>query len=658
MITELIKWGCPSTTIEITIGNDGYYAFQPKEYGKFVTVVRHINASGGSSYKIKNDKGAVISKSAKDLDIMMRYMNIQVDNPICVLNQEHSRSFLKDTDDRKRFDLFAKASQIEAIDSDLHDCKVSYEACEIKLRTEYRILKIKKDDVNKISEKYRKYMSAETLREKIKDLNDEIVWINIRNMEASIETINKRIKEDRSEVERLENERKSRDTFIVTIKNSVKEHINQLKSTNEEMIQIRGGYDQHRSSLNEIKEQVMNQRGICNKIKSQLTHKLADIAAVEESLSTTSNTQQIDIENMKNNNDDKITRLQEESHEIEIIAGNGHRDIALLGDTLEGKQNNLDNLISNRTSITNKISQIDRQVSDIDTKNNNRLAVYGHQMPNFLNDIEAEFKRGKFDEMPRGPIGRYVAVTNSEYQPMVEKILGSILTSFVCHSSKDARTLSAMYSRRFQRGSNISIITTKFSKRVHCVTKGKVDTPPGTICVYDALKVSDPVVENCLIDQVGVESMLMTESSDIAQRCCVNTQNVPRNLKKIYVLKPSCEYYPAPNYRTYGIRLSAPKYLQTNVRMYVQQMKNEQNDLKSQLVDVDRQIKEIKISIKEIQEQIRDKKKKISSLDSKISYLKNEINDIRAFEYPRGDETDVLVCNTQIIYFFLLFLLF
>lgn len=96
LFTELVMKGQNSASIEIQIYNyksDGYdYA----RFGDKIIVIRSITASGGSSYKIKNGSGDLISSSREDLMRILMYLNIQVDNPVCVLNQDASRSFLRE----------------------------------------------------------------------------------------------------------------------------------------------------------------------------------------------------------------------------------------------------------------------------------------------------------------------------------------------------------------------------------------------------------------------------------------------------------------------------------------------------------------------------------------------------------------------------------
>lgn len=64
-------------------------------YGDKITVVRTISTTSGS-YTIKNANGTVITKKVDDLHRILMYHNVQVDNPVFVLNQDSAREFLKE----------------------------------------------------------------------------------------------------------------------------------------------------------------------------------------------------------------------------------------------------------------------------------------------------------------------------------------------------------------------------------------------------------------------------------------------------------------------------------------------------------------------------------------------------------------------------------
>lgn len=92
---ELIRLGQNIAKIEIVLSNSGPDAYEPHLFGNKIVVVRTITKTS-STYSIKNGRtGAVVYRRSQELLQILLYHNIQVDNPVFVLNQDCSREFLK-----------------------------------------------------------------------------------------------------------------------------------------------------------------------------------------------------------------------------------------------------------------------------------------------------------------------------------------------------------------------------------------------------------------------------------------------------------------------------------------------------------------------------------------------------------------------------------
>ncbi len=112
-----IKKNCDKAEISITIRNQGDEAYKPYIYGDRITIERKLSADSASSYKIyskdrkskkkfkkkseQNNYFALCIRKDKlqstkklEIDYISQHFNIQVDNPICFLNQETSKHFL------------------------------------------------------------------------------------------------------------------------------------------------------------------------------------------------------------------------------------------------------------------------------------------------------------------------------------------------------------------------------------------------------------------------------------------------------------------------------------------------------------------------------------------------------------------------------------
>lgn len=71
--------------------------------------------------------GEIISTKRDELDNIITAMNIQVDNPISVLNQDISRTFLVSSKPSEKYNLFMKATLLDTIDKNYKEAR---EICE------------------------------------------------------------------------------------------------------------------------------------------------------------------------------------------------------------------------------------------------------------------------------------------------------------------------------------------------------------------------------------------------------------------------------------------------------------------------------------------------------------------------------------------------
>lgn len=103
--------------IRVTLLNKGDDSFEHDSYGDYITVERTIAIRGGyNGYKLYSADNVEQSRSKKDLDEMLDKLNIQVENPVAILDQEEAKKFLtgKDTD---KYNFFMKATELERIDN-------------------------------------------------------------------------------------------------------------------------------------------------------------------------------------------------------------------------------------------------------------------------------------------------------------------------------------------------------------------------------------------------------------------------------------------------------------------------------------------------------------------------------------------------------------
>ncbi|KAA6429283.1 MAG: structural maintenance of chromosomes 6 [Trebouxia sp. A1-2] len=108
---EFIRKGAHEALISVTLWNKGEDAYQPEKWGSFITIDRRIGNS--CSWSIKDAKGRKREENRASLDGILDALNLNGSNPIAVMTQDITRSFLagsNEKSDRKKFDIYMEAT--------------------------------------------------------------------------------------------------------------------------------------------------------------------------------------------------------------------------------------------------------------------------------------------------------------------------------------------------------------------------------------------------------------------------------------------------------------------------------------------------------------------------------------------------------------------
>jgi len=112
-----------SAKVRVTLLNEGGDGYKQELYGDSITIERTIALKGGyNGYKLYADNGKEISRNKRDLDDMLDHLNIQVENPVAILDQEEAKKFLKGKPSEK-YQFFLKYVHREVPGNVLCLCK-------------------------------------------------------------------------------------------------------------------------------------------------------------------------------------------------------------------------------------------------------------------------------------------------------------------------------------------------------------------------------------------------------------------------------------------------------------------------------------------------------------------------------------------------------
>ncbi|XP_055640392.1 structural maintenance of chromosomes protein 6 isoform X2 [Toxorhynchites rutilus septentrionalis] len=644
-VKQLIKHGETQATIEIHLENDSFDAFERNVYGNKIIVVRTINASGATNYKLKSESGNVVSTSRSELLKLILYLNIQVDNPVCVLNQDLARSFLKDSDEKKQYTLFLKATQMDAIMAKLNDCTPKLENAKHNLDCNEKNLRHKMREIEELQEKYRNLQSVEELKELVKNARIKLGWRKVMNMEAECTQVEDQLREKLGTMKEYMNAIQNREAIEIEIERTVQRYRNDIDAKKTTFGEIKDKYVQARRVAQQLLEQLADKKRQIVKIKDRMTRQEEDIKSLEVDLKQRSESGFNRVVEEKKRNEQMIVELSDKKQDILVIIENSKRDVDNLHNTLNQISDAKEENNHKRVAKQHERSRTEAQLRQFESSSRDNLSVFGQNMPAFVAKIKELHKQGRFTELPRGPLGQYIKVKDKKWTAMIETVISpGMLTAFYVNSDADRNTMNQLIQREFPEMRGRTIITSRFHKQVYDVCEGSVGEIRNAHSLMNLISVSDPVVMNCLIDQVRIETILAVEEQNLAIHLTSQSENVPRNLQKVVVMEPFSEFFPMPNYRSYGLQKRNARYLQVNLSELKKQTEARMVHLDEELKVLNQHIEQETRKQNEKQRALNDRQRQLAKQQQELNSLEVRINELKAIEYPAESE-DVTLQN-------------
>uniref|UniRef100_A0A672HHW3 Structural maintenance of chromosomes protein 6 n=1 Tax=Salarias fasciatus TaxID=181472 RepID=A0A672HHW3_SALFA len=563
-----VKQGESSADVSITLRNIGKDAYKPDVYGSSITVDLKITREGLRTYKLRSKSGQIISTKKEELLSILDNFNIQVNNPVSVLTQEMSKYFLHSKGEGEKYKFFMKATQLEQMKEDFVYIKTTKHITEDKVGQHNECLKELKRKCQEKEECYRSMASLDSLRSKKEELQKQMAWALVIR-EWKVATLVYFAHQITATVGAGCSHRQSASLFCFCVIVQ-----NKVEEAEEK-------YKQIQEKLEGITQQVQDLQPKCAelKVEAQKWNTLAVISGHEQSLNS--------------------SFIYSSSPEQEFLMR-----------SIEVNRRNLRTLESSRS---------------------NRLRRFGEHMPGLLSAIEDAYKKGQFKQKPRGPLGFLISLKDPELALAVEVCLKGQLQAFTCDNHDDERLLQTLMARAMPNSRRPVIITSQFLPRVHDTRKRAVNHPDYP-SVLQALEIEDPVVANCLIDQKGIESILLIKNRTEARRV-MQGRNPPKNCNQAFS-KDGDQIFTNRNYTADQTRAN---YLSGDVEEEIRCVSDHCFCVRiQQLVVCGIQASVAKAT--EISPERLDVRRTARSLDSEINRLEAKIN---AQQEQQGDPVEV-----------------
>lgn len=525
-LKDLIKNGCYSTKITITLNNSAYGAYNPGVYGDEIIIERTIKRDGPASFSLKTENGKEISHKKKDIQVIIDYFSIPISNPMCFLSQDAARSFLTASTAQDKYNHFMKGTLLMDINNNLEHAKRTCLSANENMSLHLENLKLLKKDYEDAKKLVRQLDQTSTLNEDKRLLQGKSCWIDVEYNQKSVKkrendiiTIQKKLKElgessqkrnakiarydadnriDTEEIQKQNEEWKVKDQRHQEVKDQLRE--------------VRHSFDMTKENVNEAENKIKE----CNKKISDLDKNINHLKEeIKKRMGGDKEQMRVDMDNLIKKNDELNDLMNILSSEIQ---------------DLENKQRTVNRRRDEELKqIDTTVYRNRQELKKIREGNVSFLSNFDSRMETLLQQIQ--HNKNRFKTIPIGPLGNYVTVKDNhrEWAPDIQKVLSSTLSSFVVSCPEDNRTLRQLIKSCGIR-SNITITTyRKFEK--YNIDSGRAQS--NYPAIIDTLEFSKPELREVFIDLNSIEKVILIRDHNAARNFLkTNPRNVKMALSK------------------------------------------------------------------------------------------------------------------------------
>uniref|UniRef100_A0A8C5HJI8 Structural maintenance of chromosomes protein 6 n=1 Tax=Gouania willdenowi TaxID=441366 RepID=A0A8C5HJI8_GOUWI len=626
-----VKEGENSADVSITLRNKGKDAYKPEVYSSAIIIDLRITRDGLRSYKLKSKSGHIISTKKEELISILDNFNIQVNNPVSVLTQEMSKHFLHSKGEGDKYKFFMKATQLDQMREDFIYIKQTKHVTNDKIEQQNEGLKELKRKYLEKEDRYKSLSSLDELRDKLQELQKQMAWALVIEMEKDLEPVREKLQADRQstvkydeKVEEWKNKIEESERKYKQIQEKLEAITNQVQDLQPKCAELKAEAQKRNTDLKTVEVRAKQMSLILCYISASIMLLFSFFPSLFLSISQALGTESQDRANRVN--------------QIQTDLENLRHQISTLGQQIDQYEHAISRAkeeqgkMKEQAALQRSIEANKRNLLMVERSRSNRLQRFGEHMPALLNAIEEAHKRGQFKQKPRGPLGYLISLKDTELALAVEVCLKGSLQAFTCDNHDDERLLQSIMAKFCPGGRRPVIITSQFLPQVHDTRRRAVNHPQYP-SVLQALEIQDPVVTNCLIDQRGIESILLIKNRTEARRL-MQGGNPPRNCTQAFS-KEGDQIY---NNRNYSAEQARAKYFSGDVEEDIRCLMGEIQNQEAQANRFQQQMRKLDEDIKQNESLLRRAHMEQKTTKDKANKLQLELTDLMNVEEPQSED--------------------
>jgi len=522
-LKDLIKEGQDHCSIMVKLKNQGESAYQPDVFGESITVERHFSRSGSSGFKLKSTNGRIISTKKRDVDEMVEYFCLQMDNPLNVLSQDNARQFLNASTPSLKYKYFVQGVQLEALDNDYKLVMDTAEQIELKLEGAMRHvqdLRGKYEDAEQLKDLV---MKNQEMRDKKRLYGRQVVWVQVVNAEREaagyddkVADAVKRIEDAEEKVAKLREVRNGQEIKVTSAKEALQMVKEEMDALREAESAKKEGYDAATEELRKLRQDHRMAKGRLEKATDEKRRVEKEIGDEERRLAESTGDARAEKERQLKTATEKVETLEKDKSQNKDVLGS-LTDQVQAAETASNQR---------KTAVDSKktyIRSTEQHLREAKQRGTSACQGLDTRTDDLLRLID---RAGGWDHKPIGPIGRLVTLLKPEWTTPVERHLGTSLHAYIVRSHRDQQRLGDLAKK-----AGVRFFSVLISKGAKLDLQGK-EPDAEYETMLRVLKFDNDVVRDQLIIHHSIEQTLLVKERRKAEDILWNIK--PRGLRFAY----------------------------------------------------------------------------------------------------------------------------
>ncbi|KXJ90676.1 P-loop containing nucleoside triphosphate hydrolase protein [Microdochium bolleyi] len=443
-LRSFVKEGQEHASLIVKIKNQGDDAYKRDVFGDSIIVERHFTKSGTSGFKLKSESGRIISQKKSDVDDVVEYYCLQVDNPLNVLSQDNARQFLNAATPAQKYKYFTLGTQLEQLSNDYQLIQEYLDASEAKLYGFEDEIKHLHDEAEKAVKLRDALQKTAEMKAKQTLYVYKMAWAQIKAQEDVVAQKEAKVAEAQHEVEKTQKEIENSDRTLQELDNRIaaaEQAAVELRQEHEQTCDTESNakeaFDIARASLQKF---IVNERDIHTKLtqaKARVDKHKTEIQKEEERLEQVNGGAMLQAQ-AERAEADKAKHLAAQAVQDHLEKESDVKQA--LAKAQETAQRSASEVEPKRKAL----AEAEVNVRDLTRKRTDPFAAFNPRLPQLLRTISED---SNFISTPIGPVGPTIQITKPKWAPVIENLCGMTLSSFLVESKADQSRLKSHMDR-------------------------------------------------------------------------------------------------------------------------------------------------------------------------------------------------------------------